>query len=77
MSKYGFWEFLAGFQNGLLQNIPVVQLPEGSMTVFLSASNYVSVISHYIPIDTFMVCLSGLFVLWIAFAIVSILLQLF
>lgn len=77
MNKYGFWEFLAAFQNVFINNIPTVSLPEGSMTVFLTASEYVSVISYYIPIDIFMSCLTGLFVMWIVFAGISILLQLF
>jgi len=76
MNKYGFFDFLSSFQNGVIQNIPTVSLPDGSMSVFTSAGEYVSVISHYIPVDTFMVCLSALLVIWILFAVISVILQL-
>jgi hypothetical protein len=76
VNKYGFWDFLSSFQNGIAQNIPTVSLPPGSMTVFVTAGDYVSVISHYIPIDTFMTCFSAIVVLWLIFAAISIFLQL-
>jgi hypothetical protein len=58
------------------QNVPVVEMPDGVMTVFTNLSDYIDVIGYYIPVEIALECIFVIISISFVFAIISIVLQL-
>lgn len=67
---------LTALTNSIVGSFPVIALSSDSMNVFGSVGEYVSVIGHYVPVDTFMICVGVIFAMWIVVAVISTVLQL-
>lgn len=76
MEKYGFFNIIISFCNSIVGSFPMIALPVESMTVFNDVGDYISVIAHYVPLTTFLSCLSIFFGIWLIYALISAVLQL-
>lgn len=56
--------------------IPIIEMPEQIMGVFNNVGTWVATVNHYIPVDTFLICISLYFTVWLGCALMSAFLQL-
>lgn len=76
MPAGGFWYGVNGFINWLFSLIPSVSLPDGSASIFATASNYTQTVSYYVPVDILLGCIVTVLAFWLACLVISALLQL-